>query len=94
MKVRWTVPAAGQLEQAYHYMAESNADAAEQIADHFVDITEMLGKHPGAGRRGRVPSTREFHVPDTPFTVAYSVSKEIVWILAVYNAARKWPERF
>lgn len=94
MKVRSTVPAADQLEQAYHYIAESNPEAAERTADHIVDITEMLGKHPEAGRRGRVPGTREFAVPDTPFVVAYSVGKEVVWILAVYHSARKWPERF
>jgi plasmid stabilization system protein ParE len=94
MKVRWTVPAAEQLEQAYHYVAETNPGAAERTADHIVDITEMLGKHPEAGRRGRVSNTREFVVPDTPFVVAYSVSKEVLWILGVYHAARKWPERF
>jgi toxin ParE1/3/4 len=94
MKVEWTIPAAEQLENAYHYIAEGNPDAAERIADHIIDITEMLGKHPAAGRRGLVPGTREFAVPDTPFVVAYTVSKEILWILAVYHASRKWPERF
>jgi toxin ParE1/3/4 len=94
MKVRWTVPAAEQLEAAYYYISESNPGAAERTTNHIVDVTEMLGKHPGAGRRGRVPGTREFAVPDTPFVVAYNVSKETVWILAVYHAARKWPERF
>jgi toxin ParE1/3/4 len=94
MKVRWTVPAEEQLEQAYRYIAEGNLDAAERITSHIVDVTEMLGKHPEAGRRGRVANTREFAVPDTPFIVAYNVSKGVVWILAVYHAARKWPEGF
>ena len=94
MKVRWTIPATEQLEQAYHYIAESNPTSAEQIANHIVDVTEMLGKHPQAGRRGRRAGTREFPIPDTPFVVAYSVSEGVVWILAVYHAARKWPERF
>jgi toxin ParE1/3/4 len=94
VKVRWTVPAAEQLEQAYDYIADSNPGAAEEVAQRVIDITEMLGKHPGAGRGGRVAGTREFSVPDTPFIVAYAVSDEIVWILAEYHAARKWPERF
>jgi plasmid stabilization system protein ParE len=62
MKVRWTVPAEEQLEQAYRYIAEGNLDAAERITSHIVDVTEMLGKHPEAGRRGRVANTREFAV--------------------------------
>jgi plasmid stabilization system protein ParE len=94
MKIRWTVPAAEQLEQAFDYIAEGNSGAAEEVAQRVIDITEMLGKHPGAGRSGRVAGTREFSVPDTPFIVAYSVSDEAVWILAVYHGARKWPERF
>jgi toxin ParE1/3/4 len=94
MKVRWTVPAAEQLDQAHDYIAESNPGAAEEVAHHVIDTTEMLGRHPGAGRSGRVAGTREFSVPDTPFVVAYAVSDEAVWILAVYHGARKWPERF
>jgi toxin ParE1/3/4 len=94
MNVSWTVPAAEQLEQVYQYIAETNPEAAESIAQHVIDITEMLGKHPGAGRSGRVPGTREFSVPDMPFVVAYAVRDETVWILAVYHSARKWPERF
>jgi toxin ParE1/3/4 len=94
MKVRWTVPAAEQLEQAYDYIAETNPGAAEEVAQHVIDTTELLGKHPGAGRTGRVVRTREFSVPDTPFVVAYAVIDSVLWILAVYHGARKWPERF
>jgi toxin ParE1/3/4 len=94
MKVRWTVPAAEQLEKAYRYISESQRGAAERISNHIVDVTEMLGKHPQAGRRGWVSGTREFAVPGTPFVVAYSVSKGTVWVLAVYHGARKWPEEF
>lgn len=78
MKVRWIVPAAEQLEQIYEYNADGNPGAAEEVAQRVIDITEMLGKHPGAGRGGRVPGTREFSVPDSPLIVAYSVSNEIV----------------
>jgi toxin ParE1/3/4 len=94
MNIRWSVPAANQLEEAYDYIAKGNPEAAEEVAQHIVDATEMLGKHPGAGRTGRVAGTREFSVPDTPFVVAYTVSDEVLWVLAVYHGARKWPERF
>jgi plasmid stabilization system protein ParE len=94
MNVKWTIPAAEQLDQAYNYIAESNSDAAEEVAQHVIDTTEMLGKHPGAGRNGRVAGTREFFVPDTPFVIAYAVKDEVVWILAMYHGARKWPKAF
>ena len=89
MNVRWTVPAAEQLEQACGYIAESNSAAAEEVAQHVIDTTEVLGKCPGAGRSGRVTGTREFSVPDTPFVVAYAVIDDAVCILAVYHCARK-----
>jgi toxin ParE1/3/4 len=94
MNVRWTVPAAEQLEHVYEYIADTNPGAAEEITQHVIDVTEMLGKHPAAGRSGRVARTREFSVPDTPFIVAYTVQDETVWILAVYHGARKWPAGF
>ncbi len=94
MNVRWTVPAAEQLEQAYDYIAESNPCVAEEVAQHVIDSTEMLGRHPAAGRTGRIDGTREFSVSKTPFVVAYAVIDETVWVLAVYHGARKWPERF
>jgi toxin ParE1/3/4 len=94
MKVRWTEPAVNQLEQAYDFIAASNPTAAEDVAQHVIDVGEMLGKHSGAGRAGRVPDTREFAVPDTPFVIAYAIIDNSVCILAVYHGARKWPERF
>ena len=93
MNVLWTVPAADQLEQVYDYIAQTNPNAAEETTQHIIDTTEMLGGHPAAGRRGRVPGTREFIVPGTRFVVVYAVRKETLLILAVYHGARKWPER-
>jgi toxin ParE1/3/4 len=94
MNVRWTLPAAEQLEQLYNYIADTEPAAAEEITHHVIDVTEMLGRHPKAGRNGRVAGTREFLVPDTPFVVAYTVTDQTLWILAVYHGARKWPEQF
>lgn len=94
MNVRWTVPAAQHLDQAYDYIAKSNPAAADDLCQHIIDTTEMLGLHPAAGRVGRVAGTREFPVPDTPFVVAYKVMDGTVWVLAVYHGARKWPDHF
>jgi toxin ParE1/3/4 len=94
MKVSWTEPAARQLDQAFAYISEGNLQSAESVAQHIVDVTEMLAKHPQAGRRGRIAGTREFAVPDTPFLIVYSISRDTLWILAVYHGARKWPDHF
>jgi hypothetical protein len=49
---------------------------------------------PGLGGAGVCPARENAWYQTTPFVAAYGVSKETLWILVVYYAARKWPERF
>jgi toxin ParE1/3/4 len=76
------------------HIAEENRPAAARIADKIWKTTQLLGKHPLAGREGRVAGTRELVVEGTPFIVAYGLQKNEVWILAVMHGARKWPDEF
>jgi toxin ParE1/3/4 len=46
------------------------------------------------GRAGRVTGTRELVIPNTPFIVPYRGKGEMVIILRVFHAARRWPESF
>lgn len=46
------------------------------------------------GRPGRIPGTRELIFPSLPYIVPYRIRGEIVEILSVFHAARKWPESF
>lgn len=94
MRVRWTTPAREELVSAYEYIATDNRRAAARTVDRIWKSTEMLGKHPMAGREGRVTGTRELVVQGTPFLVAYRVAGAEIEILAVMHAARKWPEEF
>lgn len=94
MRVRWTTPAREQFLSAYDYIAADNPRAAARTADSLSKSTEMLAKHPLAGREGRVARTRELLVHGTPFVPAYRIARAEVEILAVMHAARKWPEGF
>jgi toxin ParE1/3/4 len=94
MRVRWTTPAREQFVAVYEYIAEENRAAAARTADEIWEGTELLGRHPLAGRVGRVEGTRELVIRGTPFIVAHRVEKNEVQILAVMHAARKWPEEF
>jgi len=94
MRVRWTTPAREQLVSAFEYIAEENRGAAARVADQIWESTQILARHPMAGREGRVAGTRELVISGTPFLVAYRISKKEVWILAVLHAAREWPEDF
>ena len=94
MRVRWTTPAREEFVAAYEYLAEESRVAAGRAADRIWKGTQLLAKHPMAGRPGRVAGTRELVIRGTPFIVAYTMEKKEVRILAVLHAARKWPEGF
>jgi toxin ParE1/3/4 len=94
MHVRWTTPAREQFVSAFEYIAEENRRAAARTADQIWDSTQLLGRHPMAGREGRVAGTRELVIAGTPFLVAYRIEKNEVRILAVLHAAREWPDEF
>lgn len=94
MRVCWTTPAREQLVSAYEYIAADNRRAAARTADKIWKSTELLARHPLAGREGRVAGTRELVIRGTPFLVAYRVRRMEVEILAVMHAARKWPDEF
>jgi len=94
MRVRWTSPAREQFVSGYEYIAEENRAAAARTADQIWESTQLLARHPMAGREGRVAGTRELVIRGTPFVVAYRVKKNEVWVLAVIHGARKWPDEF
>jgi toxin ParE1/3/4 len=94
MNLRWTEPAARQLEQLHAYISGDNHTAAGAVAERIVDLTQMLAGHPQAGRVGRVPETREFAVPNTPYVIVYKIKRRTLFILAIYHGARKWPDHF
>jgi toxin ParE1/3/4 len=94
MRVRWTTPAREQFASAYEYIAGENRMAAARTANKIWKSTDLLGRHPLAGRDGRVAGTRELVIRGTPFIVAYRVERNEVHVLAVMHAARKWPDEF
>ena len=94
MFIWWSTPATQQLTSAYEYIAADNESAATETINYIWDSVGTLARHPYAGRKGRVPGTRELVIRGTPFVVAYRLQKDEVRILAVLHAAREWPEEF
>jgi len=92
MKIRWTTPATRQLRAAFDFIAEDSERAARKTVTEIWKAIDILRRHPAAGRNRRIPDTRELVVRGTPFVVAYWVRKNDVEILAVWHAARKWPD--
>lgn len=90
MRVVWFRAAVRDLESARDYI-QDNPQAARQIVSRIREVTALLGEHPGIGRPGRVPDTKELVVDGTPFILPYRVRDNRVEILRVLHASRRWP---
>jgi toxin ParE1/3/4 len=93
MTILWLVSAEHDLEAFTDYIAEDKSSTALEI---FINIRLSVVKlkvHPYLGREGRVKQTRELVIPNLPYIVVYSVTKDIR-ILAVLHTSRKWPKEF
>ena len=90
----WTPTATSHLRSTYEYVAQDNARAGQALIERILSIAERLRDFPRMGREGRVEDTRELVVSVTPFVVVYRLHRSRVEVLAVFHAARKWPEVF
>jgi toxin ParE1/3/4 len=95
LTIEWTEQAVQQLDQAYEYVRVSSSEkVAARLLTRIISSIETLSAFAMAGRPGRVQSTRELVIHDTPFIAAYTIEKSRVIVLAVYHGARRWPEDF
>ena len=94
MNIAWSPEAIEDLVSLRAYIAEDNPAAARRVVLHIIkSIEELLPDNPNIGRAGRVPGTREFVIPRTPYIVPYRSKHATIQILRVYHGARRWPDR-
>ncbi len=94
MRVNWLRAARANLIAVSEYIALDNPEASARTAAAIVKAVENLKRFPAAGRPGRVPGTRELVVSGTPYIVPYRVRGNLVEVLRVFHASRKWPTHF
>lgn len=94
MIITWTPLAQADLIAIVEYLLEANPIAAIETEQRITEAIEQLADFPGLGRPGRVASTRELVITDTPYIAAYRVQREQVEVLRVLHGTRKWPETF
>ena len=89
----WTEPALQDLDDIGSYIAFDSPRASETIVRRLVETVAALASHPKLGRMGRVTNTRELAVSGTPYIAVYRL-RERIEIIAIFHAARKWPDAF
>jgi len=91
MQVRWTTPAAQDLEEITLYIRRDSESAALAVAKTLFDAANSLELLPSRGRVGRMPGTRELLAPGLPYLIVYQVTATAIQILHIYHGARNWP---
>jgi toxin ParE1/3/4 len=93
LRVKWLKRALLDLDEVEAYVSLDNPGAAAGVVLKIIKAVSFLKEHPGMGRVGRIPGTKELVVTDTPYIVPYRVKDDSVQILRVYHSSRKWPDR-
>ncbi len=91
MQVRWTSPAARDLENITRRIGRDNRPAARRVAKTLYDACMSLENLPNRGRPGRIAGTRELVFSPLPYIAIYRVQAQAVEILRIYHAAQDWP---
>ena len=91
MKVRWTMPAANQLQSIFEYIAANNRAAAYRTVRRIREAILLTAPMPYSGRIGRVEGTRELTVSSTSYLVAYKIVDNMIHVLAILHGAQEWP---
>ena len=90
MRLRWTIPAADDLENIKNYLQRNYPDFAEATVRTIYQRIRLLKTSPNVGRPGHRSGTRELALTPLPYVVVYAVKAEAVEILHIYHGAQDW----
>jgi len=91
MRLRWTTPAAQDLDNIVRRIQQDNPDAAAKVAKTLYDGCGSLENFPRLGRKGRIEGTRELVFAGLPYIVVYRIQDQSLEILRIYHGAQDWP---
>ena len=91
MKTRLTRLAEQDLRHVEEYVRTKDSLASTRLVLRILETIEGLSAFPNLGRPGRVPGTRELVMSGTPYIAVYRVRENVIWVLRVLHAARRWP---
>ena len=90
MRVRWTVPAAGDLTDITNCLQQHYPQFAESTIRAIYERVRSLKTMPDRGRPGHRGGARELLLSPLPYIVVYRVKEETVEIPHIYHGAQDW----
>jgi addiction module RelE/StbE family toxin len=90
MRIRWTLPAADDLENIKLYLERHHPQFAEPTVRTIYERIRSLKVSPNRGRSGHREGTRELAITPLPYVIVYAVKDDAVHILHIYHGAQDW----
>ncbi|MCX7202948.1 MAG: type II toxin-antitoxin system RelE/ParE family toxin [Burkholderiales bacterium] len=87
MRIKWTKTALRSVDEIAGYIAQDSRTRATSFVLELQDAVTKLKAHPGMGRAGRVPGTREL-VLHKNYIAIYRVRGDDVEILRLHHSTR------
>jgi len=87
--LEWTPRASRELSEQLKFIARDKPSAADCMAELIEQTTSLLLTLPSMGKIGKLPSLREFAVPNTPFIIVYRHRPDHLTIIHVRHGAQK-----
>jgi toxin ParE1/3/4 len=91
MRVRYTDPAATELDESISYLREHAPTYAADFADSIDRAVGELLENPFSAPETEMPGIRRKYVRRFKHSIFYTVQSDEVVILHVRHAARQWP---
>ncbi|MDQ0474161.1 type II toxin-antitoxin system RelE/ParE family toxin [Labrys wisconsinensis] len=89
MRLRYTTPAARDLDQLLDYLYQRSEQGARSVRASIEATLSVLVQYPLAGRLTNRPIIRRIAVSSYPYVIFYRASKDEIIIHAVRHAARR-----
>ena len=90
MRLRFTLPAAHQLDRILTTIAEQHPTGARNVQERISAVMDLLQHQPQAGAATARPGVRRMVVRPYPYAVAYRIGDDEIIVLGVRHTAR-WP---
>jgi toxin ParE1/3/4 len=92
MQVRWSIPAAEDLDQICEWIERDNPEAARRVARTIYDECARLKDFPNLGRASRrMTGRRELIFAPLPYIAVYQVKPDAIEISRIFHGAQDWP---
>jgi toxin ParE1/3/4 len=91
MRIRYTAPAASELEASILYFIELAPPLAGEFADSIDKALLQLLEHPYSAQETEKPGIRRIYIRRFRYLIFYTVEGDEIVVLHIRHAARRWP---